>query len=265
MWKKLLLGILAFIVAIVLLVMYATSGMTDTTEAFFESVATKNYNRAYNYLSDDFTKATSKEQLIAFMESNGFDKYRSASWGNRVVEGKRGTIEGTIETETDGAIPVKIKLVKLSDESWRIYAIEKPQSGIQIEADTKISELEVNKSKLLSVPETLALVKNTILHFALSVNKKDMSYLRDDASELFKKEVSLEDANLGFKSFMDMDVDFTMLDKMQPIIDTKTLQEDGNLLVKGYYETSPNKFYFQMLYTKENGLWKLIAIDAKIN
>lgn len=286
MWKKVLLGVVGFIVAVVLLVMYATSGMTDTAESFFDSVADNNYNRAYSYLSDDFIKATSKKQLIAFMKGNGFDKYVSASWGNRSMEGKRGVIEGTIETKTNGAIPVKVKFVKLSDGSWRIYSIEKPQSGLQIEpASTTKSKPQAapatqkvkqpvkvktepkttdNTPKSPDDAKTLALVKNTILHFTLSVNKKDMTYLRNDASERFKKAVTIKQANDGFKSFMDIGVDFTVLNKMTPIIDSKEIKDDGRLVVKGHYETGVKKFYYEIHYIQEGGLWKLIAMDAKI-
>ncbi|HGZ70016.1 MAG TPA: hypothetical protein ENK74_01305 [Nitratifractor sp.] len=267
MWKKILIGVVAFFAIVIALVMYGTSGMTDTVDSFLQSVSEQNYNKAYNYLSDDFTKSTSKEQLIAFVKSSGLDKYKSASWGNRSFEGKRGEIEGTIETQNGGAIPLKVKFTKLSDGSWRIYAIEKAQSGVQVEKETqknKVAKTAPSSTPKKSDADIEALVKDTILHFAVSVNKKDMSFLRDSASNRFKEAVTLEAANKGFQSFMDMNIDFTILDKMEPIIDSQEKKSDGRLVLNGHYETKPNKFYFVIHYIKESGTWKLIALDINI-
>jgi hypothetical protein len=130
MWKKILLGFLGFIVIIVALIMFLTSGMTDSAEAFFTQVKSGQYDQAYRSLSADFKQSTTQEQLTAFMKQTGLDGYQGASWGNRSFEGKQGKIEGSIET-ANGAIPIVIKFIKTESGEWQIYSISKPQSGVQ--------------------------------------------------------------------------------------------------------------------------------------
>ena len=130
MWKKILGGFILFIVAVVAIAMFATSGLTQSAEKFFAYVSAKNYDKAYAMLSEDFKSTTSKEQLKQFLEQNGFTKYKSAKWGNRMIDGNRGKLEGSIITVDNTAIPVTLKMIEDGDGNWKIYAISKPQSGI---------------------------------------------------------------------------------------------------------------------------------------
>lgn len=287
MWKKILIGFLVFVVAIVVLVFYATSGMTDSAENFLKEAGAKQYDKAYSMLSEDFKKATSKEEMIAFLKDAGLDSYKSASWGNRSFEGKRGELEGSITTASGGAVPLTIKFIKAADGNWQIYAISKPQAGTQIESSQKKqanTKEETSKRATQAAPAANAepakvpiegkpadsksyinLTKETIHDFAASINKKNMEAFRNTTASLFQDQFSVEQFNQAFKSFMDMGIDFTVLDTMQPIFDPKpAIDSDGVLLIKGYYETKPNRFYFDLRYVQESGEWKLVRINADI-
>ncbi len=260
MWKKILLGLVVLIAVVLTLVMVMTAGMTDTAESFFKSVAAKKYDKAYGYLSEDFTKSVSKEQLIKYMQRTGLQNYRDVSWGNRSVEGKRGEVEGTVETVSGGAIPVTVKCIKKSDGSWRIYAINKPTSGIEETTTGQDTALQPPGEEV-----SRKLVKACIAHFAEAINKKDTSSFRLFTSKAFQKEVTVAQLNSAFKSFMDMETDFTVLDRMDPVIDPKpVLKEDGTLHIEGYYATSPNKFYYSLDYIREENMWKLIRINVEL-
>ncbi len=261
MWKKIVLGLVIFIGVVLALVMVMTAGMTDTAESFFESVAAKQYDKAYSYLSEDFTRSISKEQLIAYMERTGLQNYRDVSWGNRSVEGKRGEIEGTVETLSGGAIPITVKCIKKSDGSWRIYAINKPASGI-------VQKETAEPVMLLKAPDTekaIKLVKETMRHFAHAVNQKDMTDLHAYAAAVFQKQVSVEKLNNAFKSFMETQVDFTVLDRMNPHLDFQPkIKEGGTLILEGTYSTSPSKVYFVLKYSREKEAWKLVGINVEV-
>ena len=128
MWKKILLGVVVLIAVVLTLVMVMTAGMTDTAESFFKSVAAKEYDKAYSYLSEDFSKSVSKEQLIKYMQRTGLQNYRDVSWGNRSVEGKRGEIEGTVETVSGGAIPVQSNVSRsVTEAGVSMRSISPPQ------------------------------------------------------------------------------------------------------------------------------------------
>jgi len=261
MWKKILLGLVVLIAVVLTIVMVMTSGMTETAESFFRNVADKQYDKAYSYLSEDFTKSVSKEELAKYMQRTGLQNYRDVSWGNRSVDGKRGEIEGTVETVSGGVIPVTVKCIKKGDGSWRIYAINKPASGVAEQTSTE-------KNSIVQLPSegaSVKLVKESIAQFAQAVNKKDMADFRRFTAKAFQKEVSTAKLNSAFKSFMDMETDFTVLDRMKPVIDPKPVRkENGTLHLEGYYETSPSKFYYTLVYVQEEKIWKLISINVEL-
>ena len=130
MWKKILIGFVVFIALLVTIVMYATSGLTETADKFFSALSANNYELAYNMLSEDFKKNVTKEELKEFAHKNGFDMYKKANWGNRQIDGTRGVLEGSIETVRGTVVPVTLKMIKDDYDNWKIYAIYKPKSGI---------------------------------------------------------------------------------------------------------------------------------------
>jgi hypothetical protein len=252
MWKKFLGGFVLFIVLLFMLVMYATSGITDTADKFFSAIGMKNYDRAYAMLSEDFKQNVSKEQFKAFMEKNGYTLYDSSNWGNRSVDGNHGELEGSIQTLNGSAIPVKLKLIKDANGNWKIYAINKPSSGIITENSNKNSTNE----KL----DYEQMVKDTMHTFALSVNEKSMSRIYKQMSNIFKEQISLEKMNQLFKDFIDKNIDLTKVDNLKPVFEKKPfINSDGVLVLQGYYNTEP-KLRFTFKYYKENNQWKPLGI-----
>ena len=112
MWKKILGGFVIFIVLVVSLAMYATSGMTEVVNEFFIHVKSKHYADAYNMFSEDFKQSTSEEQFKNFVIQNALINYKEANWDSRSVENKIGKLEGTITTQNGGVIPFRIQLIK---------------------------------------------------------------------------------------------------------------------------------------------------------
>jgi len=259
MWKKIGLGLLVLIVVVVGLVFYLTSGMTETAENFFKAVQSKQYDKAYSMFSKDFRQNTPKEKLIAFLKREGLDQYRDASWGNRSFEGKTGVLEGAITTTDGGTVPLTIKFVKGPEGKWQIYAISKPEAGIEIKKDASA------EPKLPDRKESARIVKNTIHLFALSVNEKNMSKLYASTAGIFQKSVSLEKLNSAMASFIKMGVDFTVLDQMEPKFTADpSIDGKGILTLEGYYETTPNHFNFELRYIREGDEWKPITINLSV-
>jgi hypothetical protein len=286
MWKKILLGFLALIAALVVFVFYATSGMTDAAEGFFKEVQAHNYDKAYAMLSEDFRRSTSEQEMIAFLKQNGLDTFQSASWGNRSFEGKRGQLEGSITTASGGAVPLKISFVEAADGTWQIYSIVKPAAGTKVITDDKTTSATQTQSEQKSAATTqnilsdtkagnnsspaanqpyIDLVRGTIRDFAVSINQKSMAQLRNNSAKLFRDQVGLETFDQAFATYMKLGVDFTALDAMQPHFTSEPrIDENGGLHLEGYYETKPKRFYFSLIYTQEEGQWKLVDIHVDI-
>ncbi|MCP5396797.1 MAG: hypothetical protein H6918_08700 [Sphingomonadaceae bacterium] len=137
-WQIILIvfaGIAAFVGAIFAIVFYATSGITETSDEFFAAARAGNYQSAYEMTTQQLRSETSPEQLQVFLESNGLDKVTETSWSSRSINNNIGNLQGTATTESGGAIPLEIGMVKESD-GWRISMIKPAESGLRGPPDT---------------------------------------------------------------------------------------------------------------------------------
>ncbi len=313
MWKKIIGSIVVFIIVVFSIVMYATSGMSDTANEFFIYVKSKHYDDAYNMLSEDFKKSTSKEIFENFLKNSALTDYKSVSWNERSIDGSTGTLSGTVHTESGDSIPITIKFIKTKDDKWKIYSITKPVSGIKIKDDEKSSSNQIQSPTPTATPtqpqaltprqpqtatptptqpqtatqpqtvtptsivtprqvnipsrqKLIALIQETMMIFAKSVNEKSMKRVYDYSAKLFQKYYTLDKLNKAFQSFYKANVDLTVLKDITPIIDQGPIIKAGGryITVKGHYPTSPSVVYFKNSYYLENGKWKLISIGVNI-
>lgn len=132
-WMKILLGVVVIftltISTIVAVVFYSTSGMVDTANHFFNSVKQKDIAKARSYLAEDFKASTDEKALMEFLSKSAILNFRESSWSERTTSGGRGELNGSIITDTGGIVLIKMMFVKEND-SWKIYAIQKPTAGL---------------------------------------------------------------------------------------------------------------------------------------
>jgi len=253
---KILLGVVLFFVLVITAVFYFTSGLVDTADAFFTAVKQKDIVKARSYLAEDFKASTDEKALTEFLTKGAILDFKEASWSNRHISGGRGELDGSITTESGGAIPIKMVLVKEKD-AWKIYAIQKPTAGLQ----------SSNTAPTIPGPtDQVALVKQSMHDFLVSIEKKDMTHFRSTVSALWQKQHTTEKLNQAFKPIMDANANWTVLENFAPILSSEpTLDADGVLSIKGHYPTKPSKVYFEQTYIYEGLAWKLIGfnIEAK--
>lgn len=251
--KIVLAVVLVFVVAVAS-VFFLTSGMTDTADAFFNAVKQKDLPKARSYLAEDFKASTDESALEAFLSKGAILNFREASWSNRKISGGRGELNGSITTETGGVVPLKMIFVK-ENNAWKIYAIQKPTAGLQTEESSP------------SIPtksEQLALVNQSMHDFLVSVTKKDMAHFRSTLSGLWQKEVTSAQLNQAFKSVIDADANWSVLERIQPVISSDAkVNENGVLLLTGYYPTNPSQIHFEQKYIYEGVAWKLVGFNIQ--
>ena len=275
MWKKILLGLGIFIGLIVALVFWATSGMSGAADDFFNLLTQKNYTTAYNkYISSDFKAKTPLSKFINYVKANHFDEVQETSWGNRQINGNLGELEGSLVTNS-GAIPIKLKFVKAGD-SWQIYAIDKPQSGINNQQEksnkSNVSNFVYKKPSNLEVPsnsEVLTLITDSMQHFSYSVKDKSMKEFYENVSNMWKRQTSLEEMNRVFKRVMDANIDLTPLIDTTPKIRDVEITPDGVLKINATYSgeaiNMPGiKIDIDTTYVNENGKWKLLGFTIRV-
>ncbi len=252
---KILAGVAALGIIALVIALYLTARIENSANEFFSAIKSKEYERAYGFLSNDFRAATSQEEFIAFLNRNALLAYKSASWPNRSVSGDKAELNGTVTTESDRTILIRLSLVKEQGE-WKIYSIQKARAGILSEDASGFTP---------SGAEEMALVRETMNAFAKAVNAKNFKQFHSFISVLWQKQIRVDQLNQIFKPFMDADLDLLFLDNYMPIFDeTPSVDPEGVLSIKGYYPTKPSRVHFDFGYIREGAEWKLVKTHVNI-
>lgn len=132
MWKKILLGIVIFIVLVIGLVFFFTKSLTEVANKQLDALKRGDMTAAYSCTSKDFQATTSMADFTAFI-----DKYpslknnASASWLKREISNNIGTLSGSLKS-VDGAVtPIEYRFVKENGE-WKVLGILVNPTGAQI-------------------------------------------------------------------------------------------------------------------------------------
>ena len=69
-----------------------------------------------------------------------------------------------------------------------------------------------------------------------------------------------------FKVFRDKNIDFDIIAALQPVYDpAPKVDDDGKLLVEGYFAPEHARVVFELDYIPSDGEWKLIRLNVKVN
>jgi hypothetical protein len=254
-WLKIGLGIAVVVIVAIASVFFLTSGMEKTADAFFNAVKQKDLAKARTCLSEDFIASSDENALKEFLSKGAILNFKKASWSNRQINGNAGQLDGSITTETGGVVPLKLTFVKERGD-WKIYSIQKESAGLK--ADEHMPMMPGNA-------EQIALVKQSMHDFLVSVKNKDMSHFHSTISQMWRKQVTTEQMNAAFGSVIKSGADWSALDTLQPVLSpVMKIDEDGVLSLVGKYPTNP-VLKFDIKYVYEGVSWKLIgfSIQAK--
>lgn len=254
-WMKILLGIVIFIVVSVAAGLYFTSGVVDVANAFLKAAKEKDFKKAHAYLSQEFKSVASEKALADYLTSSTLSNYKDASWSSREVSGGRGELVGTVTTDGGGSVPLKMVFVKENDV-WKIYSLRKPDVGIQAENAPAAMPTKANQT---------ALVKQSINDFFVSVNRKDMGHFRSTISNLWQKQFTTEQLNQAYKAVIDSGANWAALNNVEPVLSSEAIiDNNGVLVLTGFYPTTPSRVYFEQKYIYEGVAWKLIGFHIQV-
>jgi hypothetical protein len=131
LWQKIVIviGCIAlFVGAIIGVVFYATSGITDTADEFFTAAAEGDYDTANGLLSTQL-QGELPRGIRPFLAYNGIENVVEKSWGSRSMENDVGRLEGTVTTADGGKVKLTMQFISENDE-WRIDGIEIAPRGL---------------------------------------------------------------------------------------------------------------------------------------
>ena len=126
-----------FIVAIVSLAFWATSGPIKVVEEQLVYLRNNDLEGAYRLNSGDFQKATSLPRFRQFVAAYpSLAQNHQANFSSRKVENGIGYIEGSLTAVDGSRTPVQYQLVKENDQ-WKILYIEMAPTGLDSVAAAK--------------------------------------------------------------------------------------------------------------------------------
>jgi hypothetical protein len=253
---KIVVGIIGVFILGIALVFYLTSGMADTANSFFSAIKSGDISKARGFLSEDFKMSTDENALKEFLSTSALLNFKEANWSSRQINGGIGELNGAVTTSLGGVIPLKLIFVKEND-TWKIYAIQKPTAGLQ---------QEESSPSIPTLKEQEALVQRAIFDFGTSVNSKDMTIFRNSISAIWQKQVTKEELEDAFSEFYESGGDFTILSSLSPQIErVSELGENGELILKGYFLSGKHKVTFTQKYIYQGIAWKLFGFSIYVD
>lgn len=285
---KVLLGFAVLVIVGVAVVFYATGNMVKTADAFFVAVKAHDYPKAMSLMSAEFRASTSPSAFVAFVETSALPEFKSVSWGSRSAAPGKGELEGVVTTESGGAIPLKLGLVKENGE-WRIYAIRKDKAGVDSSpvaaAPTTVpapapvapvvpaaptaspapdgthAPVGTAAAPLPEVPSGRFLVKVTMAKIAGAIKTGDMRSLVGSSRSPAESEAAVQRFAAALKAFGDRNVDLTPLIRQEPVIKGKpAVDASGALVIAGNYPSKNAPVVFRFSYVGNSGHWELDSI-----
>jgi hypothetical protein len=128
-WKKVVLGIFIFIVLVVALALWATSGLGEPVQRHFSALRSGDVVAAYSELSVAARQTTSLDDFKKMVTAMpALTHVTGESWSSREIKNSEGHLDGVLELEGGGKLPIQIRLVKEND-AWKILAYQTNVNG----------------------------------------------------------------------------------------------------------------------------------------
>ena len=114
-----------------------------------------------------------------------------------------------------------------------------------------------------SEEQAVELADRAIRAFMTSVRAKSMQSLWNHVSLQLREKFSVAQLDEAFKAFYGLSITGDPLAGKSPIFTNgPTVDRNGNLVVDGYYTTSPSRLDFHLLFAMEGRTWKVISINV---
>lgn len=136
-----------FVICIIAIALYATSGVTDAVRSQLIALRTGDYVKAYSYTSKDFQNSTSFDAFKKFIDHYpALKNNKDSTFTNRKIENSEGEVSGTLEAADGTTTPIQYRLIK-ENGHWKILSIEVRPSGVAVKSDDRASTTSSEKSR----------------------------------------------------------------------------------------------------------------------
>jgi hypothetical protein len=123
-WLKVIIGLVAFAVIVVIIAMMATSPVVKPVEKQLEYLKAGNVQAAYDLTSNEFKNATTLEAFKAFLvQYPSLSNNKTHKFDSREITNNNGTVKGTLEANDGTQTPIEFRLIK-ENGAWKILGLQ---------------------------------------------------------------------------------------------------------------------------------------------
>jgi hypothetical protein len=105
------------------------------------------------------------------------------------------------------------------------------------------------------------LVKTSLLTLSDAITTGNYTVLHAKVSKPFRDQVAPERLRQAFKSFENQKIGFGLISTMAPIATNASRIANGQLLMRGYFDTKPSRLTYELDFIVSEGEWKLVNIN----
>ena len=162
-------------------------------------------------------------------------------------------VQGNYPT-TPSAVQFRLKYVN-EKSAWKLIGIKVDVKPASAPGGTVPGEREAR-----------ALALESLLAFNRAVQAKNFTTFHKQIADVWRQQITPEKLRNAFARFIEEEVDIAPIADLQPVFDPAPgFDEDGFLLLKGYYPTQPNKVRFKLRYIREADAWQLVNIAVDVS
>jgi hypothetical protein len=123
----------------------------------------------------------------------------------------------------------------------------------------------VQAQKLPDAQGQEVLIKVSLLTFNDANVTGNYSVLHAKLAKPFRDQFSPERLKESFKVFHEKRIDFDLIAAMPPIATEEAKIDDrGVLMLRGHFDTKPNRVIYTLDFIRSDGEWKLIRLHVKL-
>jgi hypothetical protein len=269
-----LTSVLVGVGALVAFVLWATSGPADAADQFLLLCGAGKTHDAYLATARPL-RATQDEAAFAREVARlKLGEHKSASWSIRRIENDRGFVDGTVTTRAGGKLPLSIALVK-ERGAWRVLSFSSAPAAAQppvanaptnppTNAPTAPDHPTANGAPGVPSDEAARkLTTATLAAFDRSLETGDFTPLLGVACKPMREQYDAAAMKRHFQEFLDNKVRIAEIEHWPAIFTLPPgIDEEGLLLLAGFYPSPPPRVWFRLRYLPEPDGWKLAAINV---
>jgi hypothetical protein len=251
-WRRIIIiGVVVFVAIFIIVfgaVFKVTGALTKVFDELVEHVKAEDYISSTLLISENMDSGDVKNITGNLHLQDVVD----TSWHNRAVEGKTGTLEGTVDYSDGTSLPLVVEFVKQVD-GWKIIDIRSNVINNSAPSPVEIKYLENGQSdedKILGVLEA----------FYIAVEEENFNeFFVTHLAQGFQSESSVEEFDEAFSIY------YGNLSWLEPLYDgdldfASNLNDDGSLNLVGTFENETDIIEFEFLLVDESGNWRLNSL-----